>query len=238
MARTARVAPGGLVYHVLNRSAAHTKLFRSERDYEAFERVMLEAHAKHPLRVLAWCVMPTHWHFVVWPERDGEVTSFFRWLAHTHAMRWRVARRTVGYGPLYQGRFKSFPIQRDDHLLTVCRYVERNALTAGLTDDARAWRWGSLWAREHGAEALRAMSSSPEWPVRRRADWAEHVNAPVTAKEVDRVRVSIRRGRPFGDERWVVRTAEELELAHTLRPEGRPPKASDTGRQRGGGGGN
>ena len=62
-------------------------------------------------------------------------------------MRWRVAHHTVGYGHVYQGRFKSFPIERDEHLLTVCRYVERNALTAGAAKRAEDWRWSSLYVR-------------------------------------------------------------------------------------------
>ena len=94
---------------------------------------------------------------MVWPRTDGEVTDFFRWLAHTHAMRWRVAHRTVGYGHLYQGRFQSFPVQSDDHLLTVLRYVERNALGAGLVERAEPWRWGGLWARVHGDDAVKAI---------------------------------------------------------------------------------
>ena len=86
------------------------------------------------MRILAWCLMRNHWHFVVWPREEGEVTAHFRWLAHTHAMRWHVAHGTVGRGHLYQGRFKSFPVEEDEHFLTVCRYVERNALTAGVVD--------------------------------------------------------------------------------------------------------
>src|SRR3954465_3040763 len=107
MSRSARVAPGGLAYHVLNRAAGKVRLFASDEDFEAFQRVMVEASRRHPIRILSYCLMPNHWHFVAWPERDGQLTPFFRWLTHTHAMRWRVAHRTVGYGPLYQGRFKS-----------------------------------------------------------------------------------------------------------------------------------
>src|SRR3954465_6567689 len=157
MPRTARRAPGGQVYHVLNRAVGRMRLFRTDDDFEAFRRVMVEAHRRHPLRILAYCVLSNHWHFVVWPKTDGQVTDYFRWLAHTHAMRWRVAHRTVGYGHLYQGRFKSFPVQRDEHFLTACRYVERNALSAGLVRRAQDWRWGSLWARAHGGDELRAM---------------------------------------------------------------------------------
>jgi len=154
MARHPRIAPGGLVYHVLNRSVGKMKMFKQEKDFEAFERLLLEAHQRLPLRLLSYCVMSTHWHFVVWPRADGELTAFFRWLTHTHAMRWRVAHHTVGYGHLYRGRFKSFPIERDEHLLTVCRYVERNALAgqAGRAG-AAACDLVSLAGRSSGALA-------------------------------------------------------------------------------------
>ncbi len=120
MPRAARKAPGGQVYHVLNRSVGRMHLFGKNADFEAFQRVMIEAHQRHPIRILSYCVLSNHWHFVVWPEADGQVTAFFSWLAHTHAMRWRVAHRTVGYGHLDQGRFKNFPVQGDEHLWTVC----------------------------------------------------------------------------------------------------------------------
>ena len=102
-------------------------------------------------------IIKNHWHFVVWPTTDTQVTEFFRWLTNTHAVRWRVARRTVGWGSLYQGRFKAFPVQRNEHVLTVCRYVERNASRAGLIKRAENWRWGSLWARLKGPAELRNL---------------------------------------------------------------------------------
>jgi putative transposase len=209
---------------VLNRSVGKMHLFGGDADFEAFQRVTIEAHQRHPIRILAYCVLSNHWHFVVWPDADGQVTDFFRWLAHTHAMRWRVAHRTVGHGHLYQGRFKSFPVQSDEHLLTVLRYVERNALGAGLVDRAEDWRWSSLWARRRGDRSIRALLAP--WPVERPRDWIQRVNAPLSARELGRLRVSIERGRPFGDDRWIKRTAGELSLEHTMRSEGRPPKQS------------
>ena len=132
-------------------------MFRKEADFEAFERVMVESHQRQPLRILSYCVLSNHWHFVVWPEEDGQLTGFFRKRAHTHAMRWRVSHRTVRYGHLYQGWFKSFPVQRDDHLLSLLRYVERNPVSAGLVERAQLWRWGSLWSRVHGDEAIQVL---------------------------------------------------------------------------------
>jgi putative transposase len=207
------------------------QMFRKEADFEEFQRVMVEAHQKHPIRILSYCIMSNHWHFVVWPETDGQLTQFFRWLAHTHAMRWRVSHRTVGYGHLYQGRFKSFPAQSDDHLLSLLRYVERFPLSAGLVEKAQLWRWGSLWSRVHGEKALRAILSP--WPAERPANWTARVSRPLTATEHGRLRLSIERGQPYGDDDWVKQTVQKLGLEHTVRPEGRPRKANrpltDTG---------
>ena len=231
MARHARVAPGGLIYHVLNRSAGRIRLFRKDADFEAFERIMAETHDLHPMRILAWCIMSNHWHFVVWPRSDGDVTAYFRWLAHTHAMRWRVSHRTVGYGHLYQGRFKSFPVQSDNHFLTLCRYVERNPVPAGLVTRAEQWRWSSLWTRVHGTREQQAMLS--DWPVPRPRGWVNHVNNPLTPKELQRVRISLQRDQPLGSETWVRRTAGRLGLEHTIRPEGRPPRQKAKGKANG-----
>lgn len=223
MPRRPRNTPGGYVYHVLNRSVARMKMFRAEKDFTAFEKLIAEAHERHPIRILAYCVMPTHWHFVVWPKRDDQVTAFFRWLAHTHAMRWRASHRTVGYGPLYQGRFKAFPVQPDGpSLRSVCRYVERNALTAGLVRRAEAWRWGSLYVREQGSEPQRELLS--EWPEPIPSGWRQRVNAPLTGREKELMKKCLERSQPFGEEAWIARTVAKLGLEHTLRREGRPEK--------------
>jgi hypothetical protein len=142
----------------------------------------------------------------------------------SHAMRWRVAHRTVGYGPLYQGRFKSFPVQSDEHLLTVARYVERNPVAAGLVPRAQEWCWGSLWTRTHGDDAVKGLLSP--WPFERPKNWIARVNAPLSGKELQCIQVSLKRGRPFGDDAWVGGKVVELGLKHTVRSEGRPPKTS------------
>jgi len=228
MPRSARIAPGGLVYHVLNRSVGRMKMFRSDGDFEAFLRVLAEAQQRQPIDIYSYCVLSNHWHFVVRPEHGGDLSAFFRWLGHTHAMRWRVAHHTVGYGHLYQGRFKSFPVQTDEHLLTVCRYVESNALTARLVKRAEQWRWGSLWTRLHGSDEQKALLA--DWPVDRPKDWLARVNAAWTGRELERLRTSVQRDRPFGEERWTARLVRRLGLGHTVRREGRPAKKATVSR--------
>ena len=215
---------GGYAYHVLNRANGRLRLFKKDADFAAFDHIIDEAHERVPVRVLAYVVMGNHWHFVVWPRRDqGEqVSEFFRWLAVTHAQRWHAHHGTSGMGHVYQGRFKSFPVATDEHLLSVLRYVERNPVRAGMVRRAEDWRWGSLHRRVVGTEAERKLLAEP--PVRIGADWANHVNAPQSEAELDAIRRCASRGQPFGSERWNARVAGQLGLEHTFRPRGRPKK--------------
>jgi putative transposase len=96
MGRPKRAADGGLVYHVLNRSNAKMPIFEKDGDYEAFERVLEEAVAWSETRLLAYCVLRTHWHLVVWPREDGELSSFTGWLTLTHTQRWHAHRHSTG----------------------------------------------------------------------------------------------------------------------------------------------
>jgi putative transposase len=219
--RHPRAAPGGYVYHALNRGVARLPLFEKPGDYDAFERVIALALAKHPTRILAYCLMPNHWHFVLWPKEDGELTAFLRWLTHTHTQRWHAHHHTSGTGHLYQGRFKAFPIEADDHLYTVLRYVERNALRAGLVKRAELWRWSSLG----GPNTPSLPSLLHPWPVPRPDDWVRFVNRAQTEAELEAVRRSLVHQQPFGSEAWQQRTAARLGLEYTFRPRGRPKKS-------------
>jgi putative transposase len=162
MPRHRRNTPGGWVYHVLNRGVGRRRLFYKPADYEAFEDIVAETLLARPMRICGYCLMPNHWDLVVWPERDGELASFMQRLTVTHVSRWRRHRRRVGEGHLYQGRFKSFPVQDDEHFYQVMRYVERNALRANLATEAEAWRYGGLWRRCSGSAERRSFFGA--WP--------------------------------------------------------------------------
>jgi putative transposase len=104
-------------------------------------------------------------------------------------------------------------------LLTVLRYVERNAVRADLVRRAEDWRWCSAAVLRPGGPTL------DPGPVPRPDDWLRHVNKPHTEAELRRLRDSIRRGRPHGDDAWMEQTAKRLGLQASLRPLGRPRKA-------------
>ena len=197
-------------------------IFEKDGDYEAFENILHEAVERVDMRLLAYCILPNHWHLVVWPKKDKDLSSFTGWLTLTHTQRWHAHRHSAGTGHVYQGRFKSFPVQNEGHFITLCRYVERNALRAGLVDAAEAWQWGSLW-RWHQGNSKRKGLLSP-WPLPRRPGWTEYVNEPLTAGELKAIRHCVKRGSPYGDDKWTAKMIKKLGLESTLRPRGRPRK--------------
>jgi putative transposase len=217
------VATGGYVYHVLNRAVGRWKIFRQDEDYAAFERVMERVYERLATRILAYCLMPNHWHLVLWPKEDGELSEFLRLLTVTHTQRWHAHYHSAGTGPLYQGRFKSFPIQQNHHLLKACRYVERNALAAKLVERAEIWRWGSAHQRGQTRRPPWLLEDAA-WPVRRPGNWLALLNTAMPGEERKRIQQSMARGCPLGEETWVNQTAKQLSLESTLRSRGGQPK--------------
>ena len=222
MGRPRCVDLGGYVYHVLNRANARLPIFQEDADYQAFLRILAEALEHVPgMRLLGYCLMPNHWHLLLWPREDGELSDFTHWLTLTHTQRWHAHHRDLGPGHLYQGRYKSFPVAEDDHYFTVCRYVERNALRAGLVAKAEDWLWGSLHRR------LNADNDGPKLtagPLSLPRQWRKAVNRAQTEAEVEVLRRCVQRGQPYGSESWVRRTASALGLESTLKARGRPKK--------------
>jgi putative transposase len=219
-----------MVYHVLNRGVGRRTLFKKNDDYLALERIIDETLRSRPMRICAYCLMPNHWHFVLWPERDDDLSAFMQQMTNTHVKRWKEHYHETGLGHLYQGRFKSFPVQTEEYFYQVVRYVERNALRAQLVQQAEEWRWSSLSGRiRNGEPSLPMLSHSilGDWPLPRPADWLSIVNTPQTEGELAALRRCVNRGCPFGAPDWAVTTASQLGLDSAMRQRGRPKKTND-----------
>lgn len=222
MPRIIRAAAGNTVYHVLNRANGRATIFNKQKDYEAFEKILVEAKERYPMRILAYCIMPNHWHFILYPHKGSELSQFMRWITLTHTQRWHTHYKSVGYGHLYQGRFKSFPVQKDEHFLQVVRYAERNALRAKLVRYAQDWRWSSSWRREYGT--LNDQKLLSKWPVPKPSNYLDWLNTaqPHEEERLQKIRYFISRSRPYGSEKWTEKTVKKLGLESTLKPHGRP----------------
>jgi len=221
MPRTSRAIVANHYYHVINRGNDQLLRFHDRSDYAAFLWLIAEANEHVALPIIGACIMPNHVHLVVRPNHDLDLAQWAHWLFTTHARRYH--KKHGGSGRVWQGRYKAFVIQDDRHLLTVLRYVERNALSASLARRAEDWEWGSLHWRTTSTAPF-ALEASP---VPLPASWSTYVNAPQTPNEVAAIRNSIVRQSPFGSPDWAARKAVELGLEQTLAPLGRPRKKCD-----------
>jgi putative transposase len=216
MPRGARDSLGGYGYHVLNRGNGRRTVFHKKGDFEAFIKLLREAGERIDVRLIAFCLLPNHFHLLLWPHRDGDLSAYMMWLTTAHVRRYHQHYHSSGH--VWQGRFRSFPIQEDDHLLTVHRYIERNAVRANLAPRAQDWLWSSAGPMRQGFPALTRN------PVPHQVDWLQYVNEPQTEAEVEALHECIRRRRPYGEEAWTRTTAEQMGLEASLRPRGRPAK--------------
>ena len=219
MTRIRRKCVGGVVYHVMNRANGRLRIFRKRGDFEAFERVLVEGLERTPCRLLGYCVMSNHWHLLLRPYEDGDLSEFMRWVTVTHVRRWHTSHGTVGIGHVYQGRFKSFPVESNGHYLTVARYIESNPVRAGIVEAAEDWEWSSLAIRNGADKGGLKLAKSP---VRIPQNWGELVNVLPNETDVVKLKNAITRGCPFGSDAWVAKTARDLGLEVTLKPLGRP----------------
>ena len=218
MPRARRVTAAGIVHHVMNRGNRRAVIFRQPADYKAFIALLLQAVPRFKVRLLAYCLMPNHWHLVIVADEEGAISLYMRWVTGTHVRRYHKLYGLEGTGHLYQERYTSVLVQSDHHLLTVLSYVEANARRAGLVSRAEAWPWSSLGAPASDRDALVAES-----PVPRPADWLARVNRPI--RDLARLRTCIARGRPFGSVAWTAQAVARHGLGFTMRSRGRPSRA-------------
>ena len=225
MARVARTALGGYVYHVINRGNGRAVVFHGDEDYRAFLDIVTEVCHHVPLRVLGYCLMPNHFHLLLWPRSDGDLARWMQRLMTTQVRRHHSRHGSEGH--LWQGRFKACPVQRDRHLLNVLAYVEANPLRAGLVKQAVDWPWSSLHQIARSAKGLSLARS----PVARPDDWEAAVGAALTPDELARLRLAVNGEFPYGSKTWVERTAKKTGRPAGPRPRGRPRKRQLTPRR-------
>lgn len=223
MPRTARAVPPDAVVHVLNRTNRRATMFSSAGDYDRFAHLLAEGLNRERIPLYAYCLMPNHWHLVLRVADGASLARLMRWVTTKHATAWHAYHQTIGEGHLYQGRYKAFVVQSDEHFLALCRYVERNPVRAALVEQAEHWRWSSH--RAHIGRETRGLGLlTSEWPVGRPVDWREWVNRPQTDAEVDAIRTAVRRGVPYGTDAWRETIAASTGRTWSLRPRGRPRK--------------
>jgi putative transposase len=210
MPRIPRGQQAGFVYHVINRGNGRATVFHKDADYKAFLSLLALAKKRHPVKLFAFSLMPNHFHFLMESSHEQSLSQFMQWLLTAHVRRYHKHYGSSGH--VWQGRFKSFPVQRDEHFLMVLRYVLQNPVRSGLTASVNDWPWSS-WCHSDLTDPC---------PVEVEANWTTTVEDSLTASQLTSIRQSVNRQRPFGETAWSERIARLFGLESTLRPRGRP----------------
>jgi putative transposase len=223
MPRIPRVDKSSLYYHVINRASARLTLFSDKKEYGLFESVLVEAQKKFEMRIISYICMPNHFHMILFPERDGDISKFMYWFTMTLTARWHAIHKTTGSGHIFQGRYKSFLIE-PSQLLKVVRYIERNALRASLIKNAEGWKYSSLYRRLKGSKKQKSFLYAPKGFFPK--DYLSFVQEPLTLNEMESIRNSVNRGTPFGSKSWQEKMVDKFKLQASVRKRGRPKKGS------------
>ena len=172
------------------------------------------------MRVLAYVLMPNHWHLLLYPKKDGDLGTFMHRLTNAHTRQVHVRTRTIGSGHLYQGRYKSFLVDTDSYFHALLKYIERNPARCRLSRRCESWLWGSAWRRIHGtANQRKLLSPSPVSLPKKYTKW---INEPESPKELEEIRLSVNKGVPYGRDKWVDAMVTQFSLQSTTRNVGRP----------------
>jgi len=224
MPRNARVDIGNEIYHVINRAVGRTQIFNKPKDYQLFEELLFDAQETVNMRMLAYVIMPNHWHLLLYPKQDGDMSTFMHRLTNKHTRQVHVQTKTIGHGPLYQGRYKSFVVDSDAYYLSLIKYIERNPVRAKLTDKCEDWQWGSAWRRSQGEKPTQKLLD--ELPQDLPEHYQSWINTSEQESELEQIRQCINKGAPYGRETWVEMMIKEHHLESTQRAGGRPRKTN------------
>jgi putative transposase len=202
----------------MNRGDHKETLFHKPADFRAFLAQMTESTHRIAMRILAYCIMRNHFHFVLWPYHGVDLSAYMQVLMNLHISRYLRHYPPSSPGHIYQGRYTNSLVQDNVSLLTVMRYVEANALAAGFVARAEHYQWSSL--SPHASDPGRPVLSPA--PIEKPSDWVAFVNAPQSHDQLQKIHRAARRGAPLGEEAWTHQVVNAYGLEHTMRERGRP----------------
>jgi putative transposase len=191
----ARSVVCGFAYHVFNRGNDKRVLFPKPNDYARFLRLLRIAPSASGIRLLAFCLMPNHWHLAILPQDLPSLSAYMHWVTTLHGRQWRRDYGRDAPGHVYQGRYRSIPILTDEHLLVVLRYIEANPVRAGLVSSARDWPWSSRSKRAH-----REAPKPAPWPWPIPSNWEQQLDAGQPQAQIRAIRAALMKSVPIAPE--------------------------------------
>jgi putative transposase len=217
MPRIPRGESAGGIYHIINRGNMRMEVFNNRDDYEYFLELLKQASKRENVEIHAYCLMPNHFHLLLVPKEANSLSRFMQWVMTSYVRYYHKKNKTSGH--IWQGRYKSFIVEKESYYITLIQYIESNALRAKLVGKAQDWEYSSLVEREQKHRELLS-----ETYIELDDEWVMYVNTPIKKGELGTIRNSVNRQAPLGQVQWQIETATKYGMLSTLNQRGRPRK--------------
>lgn len=218
MPRIARGLADNQIYHIINRGNRRESVYHDKYDYERFLKLLFDSKEKYNIKIYAYCLMPNHFHLVIYTKYSESLSKAMHWISSSYVRYYNKRYKISGH--LWQGRYKSFIVQKESYLLTLLKYVEVNPKRAKIVKRCEDYKYSSAYNRINNIEDELINIPPIDLPV----NWDKYINDEESKIDIDYIRNSIERQSPLGEELWQVNIAKKYGLESTLNSRGRPRK--------------
>lgn len=226
MPRTARIVLAGYPHHVVQRGHNRKTVFARERDYTRYLENLEELKEKYQVRVFAYCLMTNHVHLLLQPDEQASALGQLMKALAGRATRYRNMRQKRT-GTLWEGRYRSSPVQSDQYLMACCRYIELNPVRAAMVEAPESYRWSSC--RQHlGLCESRWIDLDPVYQGlgatdgERAARYRQLLGRQPSVETQRTIRQALQRGQLTGNAQFVDEVDATIGRRVTARGPGRP----------------
>lgn len=148
MPRQARVISPEGFFHVISRGNNRRQLFYTKKDFGAYRQMLQDLKAEESIKIFHYCLMINHVHILLKLESNSDLSRFIKRLNLRYSHHYRKRRSYVGY--LWQGRFKSKIIEKDEYFLQCGKYIELNPVRAGIAKLPQEYAYSSYLHYAYG----------------------------------------------------------------------------------------
>jgi len=226
MPRAARVVLPNYPHHIVQRGHNKHVVFVGDGDYLYYLENLKEWKKELGCKIYAYCLMTNHIHLIV--DCGDKVENLGLMMKRVTGRQTRYVNKLEGRrGTLWEGRFKSSPVEVDAYLLACCRYVELNPVRAGMVDKPALYKWSS-YKYKVGIEKSDWMDLDPCYQglgttdKEREETYRQWVQAYIPKEEYQLIRQGIQRGQLTGTNRFIDEVAKKIGIRIELRGQGRP----------------
>ncbi|MEW6536710.1 MAG: transposase [Candidatus Auribacterota bacterium] len=221
MARIPRIIIPDYPHHIVQRGNNRQAIFEDDQDRQEYLALVQRYKQDTECKVLSYCLMDNHVHLLIIPLKAESLSKFMQKVAlkYTQYANDKYKRS----GRLWECRFFSSPVETDTYLLAVCRYIERNAVRAGVVGQPEHYEWGSAKYRVSGKNPEFLDDIFPEYA--NREEYLEFLKLPPNSGQYEMISRSTSRGYPIGSMRFYEKVMKLTKRDLTKRPVGRPKKS-------------